>query len=162
MPFPLDLLAKLKKPGAALGGFFRGLPGKFSSFFARVREKELPSGGLFRGNRKRLLIGVGAALAVLLLSLAAVLLITSRGSRAGPPPAEGRAGPVQGLRIPPEELFFPDEPDFIPGVLLEREPRDSWTAEDAAPYWQDPLKYGEEPWREQAESVIDELLERVP
>jgi hypothetical protein len=162
MPFLPDLLTKLRSLGAALAGFFRGLPGKFSSLFVRLREKGAPSGKLFQGRRKWLLIGLGAVLILLLFLLATALLVVDRNSRGGPLPAEELSGPVQETRIPREELFFPEEPDFIPGVLLERERRDLWTAEDAASYWWDPLKSGEEPWREQAESAIDELLERVP
>jgi len=64
--------------------------------------------------------------------------------------------------IPLEDLFLPDEPDYIPGVLLEREQRASWTSEDAAEHWQDPLRFGEEQWREKIEAAIDEFLERVP
>ena len=64
--------------------------------------------------------------------------------------------------IPPEDLFLPDEPDYIPGVLLEREQKIVWTAEDAKEHWQDPLKFGEEEWRQKIEASIDEILERVP
>jgi len=64
--------------------------------------------------------------------------------------------------IPPEELFLPDEPDYLPGVILGREQRSSWTEEDAAEYWQDPLRHGEEQWRVNIEAAIDEFLERVP
>jgi len=64
--------------------------------------------------------------------------------------------------IPPEELFLPDEPDYVPGVLLEREQRAKWTDEDASEYWQDPLKYGEEQWREKIEASIDDFMEQVP
>jgi len=64
--------------------------------------------------------------------------------------------------IPPDDLFLPDEPDYIPGVILKREQKTEWTAEDAAEHWQDPLKFGEEGWREKIEASIDELLERVP
>jgi len=64
--------------------------------------------------------------------------------------------------IPAGELFLPEEPDFIPGVLLERSRRSSWTMENAAEHWQDPLRLGEEQWRERIEAAIDELLERVP
>ena len=64
--------------------------------------------------------------------------------------------------IPPEDLFLPDEPDYIPGVLLEREQKIAWTAEDAKEHWQDPLKYGEEEWRQKIEASIDVLLELVP
>jgi len=64
--------------------------------------------------------------------------------------------------IPAEELFLPDEPDYVPGVLLEREQRANWTDEDASEYWQDPLKYGEEQWREKIETSIDKFMEQVP
>jgi hypothetical protein len=161
MPFLPDLLTKIKTLGAALAVFVTGLPEKFSVLCAAIRKKGMFSGKLFPGTRKWPLIGLGAAL-VLLLALICALLVINRGPRAGPPSAGELAGPVQKIRIPPEELFLPEEPDFLPGVLLERERRGVWTAEDAAPYWQDPLKHGEEPWREQVELAIDELLERVP
>ena len=64
--------------------------------------------------------------------------------------------------IPAGELFLPDEPDFIPGVLLERNRRTTWNEEDAAEHWQDPLKLGEGQWREKIEATIDNLLERIP
>ncbi|MDR2501381.1 MAG: hypothetical protein LBD37_09955 [Treponema sp.] len=64
--------------------------------------------------------------------------------------------------IPSGELFLPAEPDFVPGVLLERERRTTWTMDDAAPWWQDPLKNGEERWRDRVEKTVDELLEKVP
>ena len=64
--------------------------------------------------------------------------------------------------IPSEELFLPDEPDYIPGVLLKRDRRSNWTEENAMEFWQDPLKNGEEQWREKIESSIDDYLERVP
>ena len=69
---------------------------------------------------------------------------------------------IRRIAIPGDEIFLPDEPDFIPGVLLERERRQMWTEEDAALYWQDPLKYGEEYWWENIESAVEEVLERVP
>ncbi|MCL2179637.1 MAG: hypothetical protein FWB83_00770 [Treponema sp.] len=65
-------------------------------------------------------------------------------------------------RISPDEIFIPDEPDYLPGVLLERNRRSVWTEEDASVFWQDPLVNGEEPWREKIEAVIDEFLERIP
>jgi len=63
----------------------------------------------------------------------------------------------------PEEVFFlPYEPDFVPDVLLERDPRDGWTEEDARPFWTDPMKGNEDVWRKRIESGIDSLLEHVP
>ena len=64
--------------------------------------------------------------------------------------------------IPADEFFLPDEPDYIPGVLLERDRRTSWTEQDVMEHWQDPLKFGEENWRERIEAAIDEYLERIP
>jgi len=64
--------------------------------------------------------------------------------------------------IPAEELFLPDEPDYIPGVILEREQREAWTNNDANEHWQDVLSHGEEQWREKIEAAIDEYLERIP
>jgi hypothetical protein len=78
---------------------------------------------------------------------------------AGPSPEAGIFNP---LPIPPEDLFLPEEPDFLPPVILERERREAWTAEDAAPFWYNPLEEGEEEWRELVEEAIDDLLERVP
>jgi hypothetical protein len=106
-----------------------------------------------------------AAMALVLIILLLVLIPAglSRGRvdmrSAGPKAGEGM---FKAVPIPPEELFLPTEPDLLPGVILEREQRDVWTAEDAEPYWYNPLEQGEEEWREQVEQVIDELLERVP
>ncbi|MDR0670189.1 MAG: hypothetical protein LBF95_08920 [Treponema sp.] len=97
----------------------------------------------------------GAALALLVLLVAVVA--------AGEPAVERPEAVVSGsLPIPPEELFLPEEPDFLPPVILEREQRDVWTTDDAEPYWYNPLEQGEEQWRERVEQVIDDLLERVP
>jgi hypothetical protein len=54
------------------------------------------------------------------------------------------------------------EPDFVPGVILEREKRTQWTADDAASWWQDPLKDGEQEWRDQIEKTVDTIMESVP
>ena len=64
--------------------------------------------------------------------------------------------------IPIEELFLPDEPDFVPGVIHERERRQSWTEDDAAEFWRDPLRFGEEQWRNNIENTVNKLLESVP
>jgi hypothetical protein len=104
-------------------------------------------------------IGAGGGLVLVLLICVAAVAMKK------PPAADiaSRADvPARPVLIPPEELFLPDEPDFVPGVLLEREKRSVWTAEDMAPYWQDPLKNGEERWRDSLEAAVDELMERVP
>ncbi|MCL2879662.1 MAG: hypothetical protein FWF29_05385 [Treponema sp.] len=109
------------------------------------------------GTRERLIVlACAAALVVLLLIVVILVHVPDNKNRITP----GLSDSGQSV-IPPEELFLPAEPDFIPGVLLEREKRAVWTAKDAAPYWQDPLKYGEEPWRQQIEKTIDDLMEHV-
>jgi len=110
-----------------------------------------------------LMISIGAC-AVLVLIFAGIPLLTrDRPDEQKPAktPVAGNAPARQGI-IPPDELFLPDEPDFIPGVMLEREQRTAWTAADTAPLWQDPLKNGEEPWRNRVEKTIDEIMESVP
>jgi hypothetical protein len=77
-------------------------------------------------------------------------------------PEVPQASSVTTRRIPAEDLFLPDEPDFVPGVILEREKRTQWTADDAMPWWQDPLKDGEQEWRDQIEKTVDEIMESVP
>jgi hypothetical protein len=79
------------------------------------------------------------------------------------PSNQSKIIPVEGqVVIPAQELFLPQEPDFLPGVLLGRQRRESWTVEDAQEYWQDPMKNGENEWRLRVEAVIDELLENIP
>ena len=122
--------------------------------------------GIFRGLqdrvqrliKERFVLMCCAIAALALLVILMIMLAGGAGNKTRARPAE--PGPER-IIIPPEELFLPEEPDFIPGVMLERERRAAWTAEDAAPYWQDPLKDGEEPWRQHIENTIDELMERV-
>jgi hypothetical protein len=85
--------------------------------------------------------------------------VSDRPAPARPPAGAGTFNP---LPIPPEDLFLPEEPDFLPPVILDRGRRETWTAEDAEPFWYDPLEGGEEEWRELVERVVDDLLERVP
>ncbi|MDR2134876.1 MAG: hypothetical protein LBP27_07180 [Treponema sp.] len=169
-------MAKIKAlPGAALG-FLRGLAAKLGPLCAGLWQKlrRLPQGlpqNPEGGKRRFLLAGLGA-FAVLLLAL--VVLLMAGGGRDRPGSGDGSAARPRGeagikerppelpRAVPPEEFFLPPEPDFIPGVLPERERRESWTLEDAEPYWQDPLKKGEESWRDRIEAEIDDLMERVP
>jgi hypothetical protein len=66
------------------------------------------------------------------------------------------------LSIAPEDVFLPDEPDFLPEVLLNREPRNPWTAEEVRPFWTDPLQDDPEWWQERIKVTIDAFLEGVP
>jgi len=129
------------------------LYGRLRPVIDRLVEKVPPE-------KRRLVLtaSIGGFCAVFVLLLAGTSLLTKGGDKG----REGAAPPVQQGVIPPDDLFLPDEPDFIPGILLEREQRAQWTADDAAPLWQDPLRNGEEPWRDRIERAIDEIMESVP
>ncbi|MDR1899033.1 MAG: hypothetical protein LBQ55_03395 [Treponema sp.] len=155
-----DLWSKLKEGGAKAGALLKGLGGKAAPVSAAARELWRRSGWkLPQGGQRLVFIGFGAFLAALLLLLLILLAVPRGGS-------ERRAEAPPSRTIPPEDLFLPDEPDFVPSFIPGRERRESWTGEDAAAYWQDPLNgalnRGEEEWRNRIESVIDKLLEHVP
>ena len=108
----------------------------------------------------------GGVCALLLFIFTGVFILTNAGSRNIPAEAAAKprteTAPRLARAIAPEEIFLPEEPDFVPGVILEREPRKVWTSEDAALYWQDPLKSGEGPWRDRLDTMVTEFLENVP
>jgi hypothetical protein len=122
--------------------------------------------GFFRGwiekltaGQKRSLILISTAGFCVLLTFTVVMSMVNRMEKRIPPEPER---PKIIIAIPADDLFLPEEPDFLPGVLLDRERGTVWNENDAAEYWQDPLRAGEEQWREKIEAAIDELLERVP
>jgi hypothetical protein len=150
MPFVPDMLATI-----------RNLAGKAADFVKILPEK------IF--HRKILFIGLGAVLFILLVLIVCfitVVILMNRIPDSPAPGTEALSGALQpgDLRpqIPLEDLFFPEEPDFLPDVIPERERRDFWTAGDAEPFWYNPLDEGEKQWRDRIESVIDELLEQAP
>ena len=123
---------------------------------------------LIKSNTKIAMIIVGAFLIIvfLLLVLAIVSHSADRSAEADntEPSLDFYAADEAFLNEtrPGAEFFLPYEPDFVPDVLLEREPRDGWTEEDARPFWTDPLPGNERFWRRRIESGIDSLLEQVP
>jgi hypothetical protein len=165
MPFPPHLpswvygfTARIK---TALGSLFQIMRQGAENVRIRVQPvvdrlaERLPPG------KGRLIMGVS----IVTLSVCTLILIgvlSARGER------ESRASVTAGTitvrqgSILPDELFLPKEPNFVPGVLLEREQRTVWTTSDVAPLWQDPLKTGEEPWRNRIEKALDEIMESVP
>ena len=142
------------------------------SFFQRITEitaelrnraepvlhkliKELPP------EKRRLVFVVSIGIFAIFVLIFSGSLLLNKGSRAGRSVMADHASARQGI-IPVDDLFLPEEPDFVPGVLAGREQRTMWTAGDAEPLWQDPLKEGEEPWRNQIEKTIDEIMENIP
>jgi hypothetical protein len=107
------------------------------------------------GKKRRPLLLCLGGIVGLLMSLIVITLASG-----GPQEREEREA-VE-LTIPPEDLFFPGEPDFVPSLLLEREPRRFWTPDDIAPFWEDPENLGRDQWVKETMLVIDELMENVP
>jgi hypothetical protein len=103
-------------------------------------------------------VAIGIPVVLLLFITGVSLLAKDKPVKPQPLPASA----VTTRRIPAEDLFLPDEPDFVPGVILEREKRTQWTTDDAMPWWQDPLKNGEQEWRDQIEKTVDAIMESVP
>ena len=115
--------------------------------------------GNLSAKQKQSLILVCTGLFALLLTISVILSMTKNKDEMA------ETGPQDIIiisPIPAGELFIPNEPDFIPGVLLERDRRTSWTLEDAAEHWQDPLRFGEGQWRDNIETAIDAFLEHIP
>ncbi|MDR1143461.1 MAG: hypothetical protein LBK77_04470 [Spirochaetaceae bacterium] len=135
------------------GTFFSTLLEKGKDLFFRLAEQAAA--------RRRVVLIAAAGLLVIILLLLILAVVTSRKARdAGN--TEASAGLPESRAFLPEDFFLPYEPDFVPDVLLEREPRNGWTEEDARPFWTDPLNGNEEAWRERIESGVDAILERVP
>ncbi|MDR0683917.1 MAG: hypothetical protein LBF83_02165 [Spirochaetaceae bacterium] len=64
--------------------------------------------------------------------------------------------------VAPEDFFIPEEPDFLPSVMLEREQKKTWSVEDAAEFWTPPSQFPREFWLEEVSNSIDRLLEPLP
>jgi len=142
-----------------IGGLLRQAGDKTTGLRGRLKEKldkllaRLPAD-------RRIILAVAIGVPVIL-----VFFITGVSLLFKDEPVKPVALPsssVTSQRIPAGDLFLPDEPDFVPGVMLEREKRTQWTADDAIPWWQDPLKDGEQEWRDQIEKTVDEIMENVP
>ena len=106
------------------------------------------------GKKGPMLFVFGGAVVFFLIVLILVLSLNARGRRESAPIMRAA------YTIPPEELFIPDEPDFLPDFLLEREPRHFWSVEDIRPYWRIPGN--PEFWQDVIRSTVDELMENVP
>ena len=127
------------------------LRARLPQVFASIR---MPA-ALVPAENKRLMVFVvgGLSALLLLLIITAVALNTRRPGAAAP---DMRAVHL----IPPEELFIPDEPDFVPDFLLEREPRHFWSIDDIRPYWRSPGN--PEFWHNVIRTAVDELMENIP
>lgn len=94
------------------------------------------------------------------MALFLVLLLIALALNSRKPEKGAAVNVAAGPNIPPEELFIPAEPDFVPEYILEKEPRRSWSPEDVRSYWKNP----QDPdfWRKEINSAAEELLKGVP
>ena len=147
------------KAGNGIGGLLRRAGDKTAGLRGGLKQK---LDGLFDripvDRRIILTLAIGVPVILLLVIIGASLVSKDSSVKPEVPPVSS----AMTKRIPAEDLFIPDEPDFVPGVILERERRKQWTADDAMPWWQDPLKDGEQEWRDQIEKTVDEIMESVP
>ena len=118
------------------------LAGRFAAFFPAFEKKP----------RQFLIIG---GVVVFLLVLVIIAVALSAGGHGENIPVAAHSIHA----IAPEELFIPDEPNFVPDFLLEREPRHFWSVEDIRPYWRTPG--AQEFWQGIIRSTVEELMENV-
>jgi hypothetical protein len=137
---------QLADQGLAAAG---GLAGKVAEFF-RTRSKPV-------------LICFIACVILLIFGITAILVSVQANARnTGTGDVRDLSEVFSPRSVPPEEFFLPDEPDYLPETLPEREKRKSWTVEDAAPFWTDPLDEGAGAYPDLMSTAIDDLMERVP
>jgi hypothetical protein len=146
-------------------GFIKDFLDLAADFLGDFREK---IAGLTAGAHKKFgagpklkIICAGLVLAVVLVIVGMMLLLT-RNSRARRTRDSDAIAELFRVELPAEELFLGDEPDFLPEVLLERERRDVWTADDARPYWTDPGNEGDKVYEDMMGDVVERIMERVP
>ncbi|MDR2194000.1 MAG: hypothetical protein LBP19_05990 [Treponema sp.] len=60
-----------------------------------------------------------------------------------------------------EDIFLPDEPDYLPEVILEQEPH-IWSAEETRAYWTNPLENERINWRDTITQVVNDIMDTVP
>ena len=149
---PLELLEKLKEVLLAVWDKAFSLVMGFFGHSGGTQE----DGSSQLARKKRLILFGLAGAAVLLFGLLITFIVIHAGR------SEGTviSNIASGLAIPSEELFYPSEPDFLPGFLPEREPRRFWTLDDIRQYWKAP---GNSLWwMEEIISTVDSLMEGVP
>ena len=155
---PLELLKKLKEALLAIWSkvfsLAEGIVGRFfggGSFSPSGDDEDK-----HRAEKKRLILFGLGGVTVLLLGILIFVIVRNVSRSQG----TGSSNVASGLSIPAEELFFPREPDFLPGFLPEREPKRFWSLDEIRPYWKAP---GNSVWwMEEITSTVDSLMEGVP
>ena len=150
---PLELLKKLKE---AILAFWSSVFSPFKGLFGHHGGAQEDGSSPLARKKKLILFGLMGASALLIFGIVIIVIVEN----AGPSESTGIINIASGSSIPSEELFYPLEPDFLPGFLPEREMRRFWTLDDIRPYWKAP---GNSPWwMEEITSTVDSLMEGVP
>jgi len=143
---------------SSLAGAFRGVSLidrlRQSSFFARIKGLIDPN-RFPHEKRKPLLIGLGGIAAVFLILIIVLVAVSP-----GKPKGDTSSNMTAAFSIPVEDLFMPEEPDFLPAFILERQPRSFWSLDDIREYWKVPDDSAH--WKEEIKTTVDELMEGVP
>ena len=146
-------------------GFIGDFLDRAAIFLRIVRDRAAALAGRakerFNADPKLKLISAGAVFGTIALILGIMLLLT-RNSRARRMQDSETITEIFRMELPPEELFLDDEPDFLPEVLLERERRDKWSADDVRPYWTDPADEEAGVYENMMGKAVDGIMERVP
>ena len=133
-------------------GRLRDLAGQGRARLGELGDKE-----------RRMVLLILAGLGGLLVISLSTVLITALVNGGKAPASPSLEEAFKPLALPPEDLFPAGEPDFLPGVLRERERRETWSTEDGRPHWTSPKDTaGEALWRERIKTTIDDILEGVP
>jgi hypothetical protein len=109
-----------------------------SGFGEKVKAAPAKMAAFIHERRVYAFCVVGAILIILVL-LIILQIVKHEPAKAAVAPAPYSAGSAP-ASVKPSDFFMSDEPDFVPGVLLGREPADGWVEEDARPFWTDPLE----------------------
>lgn len=131
----------------------------FSKALSVKRTVGLPVIDKFlRKYRNVLILGAGVV-ALLFMTLIAVSLINTKSTKRQRFPIQ--AEKITPSFIPPEDIFLPDEPDFLPDVLLEKQPK-KWDTQDVRPFWTNPLENNTSQWEDDIENTVNEIMEKMP
>ena len=152
---PLELFKKLMVFFLALwSNLFppaKGPKGRYGALYSRVWDDE-PSP--YTTKRRLIFFGLIGAAVLVFCFVIAIIIINARHR------IPVLSDIMASLTIPSEELFFPAEPDFLPGFLPEREPRRFWSLDDLRLYWRAPGN--SDWWMEEIITTVDSLMEGVP
>jgi hypothetical protein len=149
-----DLLEKMKGLVSKAIDLAKKAPAFLEKNLTRETFEEI-----IRSKYRFAFLGLGAAALLLIVLLIVFGFSTGKGTNRQ---AESMADVFPDTLIQAQDLFLPEEPDFLPSLIPEREQREIWTRGDAGEFWYDPLRHDERLWRERARQTVDQHLEHIP